>query len=120
MNGDLSITAQSAPLDLAPSVRRTLTGPAQPTSQGSVTQPPAGTASPLAVAPVGQQDQAARLKSLLTDPDVQVSTYLDDATGRFVLQVQSLSTGEVVEQIPSEELLGLYASIRESLVDERA
>jgi uncharacterized FlaG/YvyC family protein len=37
-----------------------------------------------------------------------------------VLQVQSLATGEVVEQIPSEELLRLYASMRESLVDERA
>jgi hypothetical protein len=120
MNGDLSIAAQPAPLDLAPSVRRTSTGPAHPTTRDLVTRLPAGAASPLAVAGVGEQDEAARLKTLLTDPEVQVSTHLDDATGRFVLQVQSLVTGEVVEQIPSEELLRLYASTRESLVDERA
>jgi uncharacterized FlaG/YvyC family protein len=72
------------------------------------------------VAAVGEHDQAARLRALLTDPNVHVSTHLDDTTGRFVLQVESLDTGKVVEQIPSEELLRLYATLRKSLVDERA
>ncbi len=67
-----------------------------------------------------QPFEAARLKALLTDPGMRVSTHHDDDSGRVVLRVQSLATGEVVEQIPSEELLRLYATLRQSLVDERA
>jgi uncharacterized FlaG/YvyC family protein len=44
----------------------------------------------------------------------------DRSTGRTILQVQSRATGEVIEQIPSEALLQLYAAMRETLVDERA
>ncbi|MDF2782274.1 MAG: FlaG protein [Geminicoccaceae bacterium] len=51
---------------------------------------------------------------------MRVSTHHDDDSDRVVLRVQSLSTGQVVEQIPSEELLRLYATLRQSLVDERA
>jgi septal ring-binding cell division protein DamX len=120
MNGDLSIAAQAMPLNLAPSPRSASSGPTQPSTRDIVTRTPVGAATPIFVAAVGEHEEAARLKSLLTDPEVQISTHLDDATGRFVLQVQSLATGEVVEQIPSEELLRLYASMRESLVDECA
>jgi hypothetical protein len=120
MNGDLSIAAQSMPLNLASSARSGSSGPSQPSTRDIVVRTPAGAATQIFVAAVGERDEAARLKALLTDPEVQISTHLDDATGRFVLQVHSLATGEVVEQIPSEELLRLYASIRESLVDERA
>ncbi len=119
MNGDLSIAAQP-PLDPTANVRRAYSGPTQPSTRDVVIRPPVGASSPLLVAAVGEHDEAARLKALLTHPEVQVSTHLDDATGRIVLQVESLSTGEVVEQIPSEELLRLYASLRELLVDECA
>jgi hypothetical protein len=120
MNGDLSIAAQPMPLNLTPSARGSSSGPTQPSTRDIVTRTPVGAASQMIVAAVGEHEEAARLKSLLTDPEVQVSTHVDDATGRFVLQVASLATGEVVEQIPSEELLRLYASVRESLIDERA
>jgi hypothetical protein len=120
MNGDLSIAAQPMPLDLAPSTRKASSGPTSPSTRDLVTRAPAGAASRRFVAAVGEHEKAARLKALLTAPEVQVSTHLDDASGRFVLQVHSLATGEVVEQIPSEELLRLYASLRESLVDESA
>ncbi len=120
MNGDLSIAAQPTPFDLAPGVRRALPGPAHPTTRQTAARPPADAAPATVVAAVGRRGEAARLKTLLTDPEVQVSTHLDDTTGRYVLRVQSLATGEVVEQIPSEELLRLYSTLRESLVDERA
>jgi hypothetical protein len=119
MNGDLSIAAQP-PLDPAPNVRRAFSGPSQPTTRDAVTRPSIAAPAATFVAAVGEHDEAARLKALLTHPEVQVSTHLDDGSGRFVLQVESLRTGELVEQIPSEELLRLYASLRESLVDERA
>ena len=120
MNRDLSIAAQPVTPDLARSVRRAPSGPTHPTTREIVHRPPAGAASPNLVAAVGEHHEAARLKTLLTDPEVQVSTHLDDTTGRFVLRVQSLTTGQVVEQIPSEELLRLYTTMRLSLVDERA
>lgn len=66
-----------------------------------------------------QQHEVARLKSLLTDPKMRISTHHDPASGQVVLQVQRESTGELVEQIPSGKLLRLYAMMRESLVDEQ-
>jgi uncharacterized FlaG/YvyC family protein len=66
------------------------------------------------------QIAAAHLRTLLTDPAMRVSTHEDEASGRTVLEVRSRATGEVVEQIPSEALLQLYAAMRAPLVDERA
>jgi flagellar protein FlaG len=114
MNGDLSIAPQSATLDLALSARRALSGPVQPN------QPPVPVTEPVLVPAIAQHAEAARLKSLLTDPRVQVNMLRDETTGRTVLRVKDVSTGDVVDQIPSEELLRLYATLRESLVDERA
>jgi uncharacterized FlaG/YvyC family protein len=64
--------------------------------------------------------EAGRLKALVTDPGHRVSMYQDEASGRVVMQVVSRATGEVVEQIPAEELLRLYSALREPLLDERA
>jgi hypothetical protein len=120
MNGDLPIAAQPMPMDFAPTAGRASSGPTSPSTRDLITRAPAGVASRRFVAAAGEHEQAARLKALLTDPEVQVSMRLDDDSGHFVLQVHSLATGEVVEQIPSEELLRLYATLRESLVDESA
>jgi len=73
-----------------------------------------------AAAEAGAQAGAAHLRTLLTDPAMRVSTHEDEASGRTVLEVRSRATGEVIEQIPSEALLRLYAAMREPLVDERA
>ena len=120
MNGDLSIAPQAATLDLTPSARRAPSGPVQPTTRNLTIQPPAPTAPPVLVPAVARQDETARLRSLLTDPGVHVNMVHDKASGRTVLRVKDATTGEVVDQIPSEELLRLYATMRESLVDERA
>jgi uncharacterized FlaG/YvyC family protein len=64
--------------------------------------------------------EARRLKSLLSNPEMRVSTHYDEASGYLVMQVQSRATGEVVDQIPTEALLRLSASLRESLVDQTA
>jgi hypothetical protein len=64
--------------------------------------------------------EASRLKALVTDPGVRISMHPDEASGRIVLQVVSRATGDVVEQIPAEELLRLYSALREPLLDERA
>ena len=64
--------------------------------------------------------QAVRLKALITNPGVRVSMHQDEASGRVVMQVVSRGTGQVVEQIPAEELLRLYSALREPLLDQRA
>jgi FlaG protein len=64
--------------------------------------------------------EAGRLKALVTDPGLRVSLHQDEASGRVVMQVVNRATGEVVDQIPAEELLRLYSALREPLLDERA
>jgi hypothetical protein len=119
MHGDLSIAPQAAALDLMPNARRAPAAPNRP-STGGMLAAKRDSAAPQQPAAGDQPFEAARLKALLTDPGMRVSTHHDDDSDRVVLRVQSLTTGEVVEQIPSEELLRLYATLRQSLVDERA
>ena len=64
--------------------------------------------------------EASRLRALVTDPGIRVSLHPDEASGRVVMQVVSQATGEVVDQIPAEELLRLYSALREHLLDQRA
>jgi FlaG protein len=122
MNGDLSIALQPTTPDLGPSVRRELAGAARRVVPPGAGQAQAGAERGLAVlrSPAAEQREAQRLKALLTDPAMQVSTHHDDASGHFVLRVQDQATGELVEQIPADALLRLYAALRESLVDEQA
>ena len=122
MNGDLSITLQPTTPEPARSVGRGLAGAARPVRPASASQAQAGAARGLDIlrsAAAGQLE-AQRLKALLTDPAMQVSTHHDEASGHLVLRVQDQATGELVEQIPADALLRLYAALRESLVDEQA
>lgn len=110
MIGDLTIASTPEP-------------PRNP-AQGTGVRVPAST--PVATAPGegapadSEQLEASRIKALLTDPGVRVSTHRDDRSGHVVMTVQDRHTGQVVEQFPSDKLLRLYASIRETLVDEQA
>jgi flagellar protein FlaG len=93
-------------------------------SAQAVAESPANNAS----APVDQNTQvssedrqtADQLRSYIKNDDVQVSTRHDDASGRSVVEVRDKASGEVVTQYPAEELIRLYAALRESLVDESA
>jgi uncharacterized FlaG/YvyC family protein len=122
MNGDLSIALQPTTPDLAASARRGPAGAARPVPPASASHAQAGAEQGLDIlrsAAAGQLE-AQRLKALLTDPAMQVSTHHDEASGHFVLRVQDQATGVLVEQIPADALLRLYAALRESLVDEQA
>ena len=119
MSGDLSINTQPARQDLAAGG-----GAARSPALRAALQVGAGSLPAMPERALGsdpsQQVEAARLRALLTDPAMRVSTHHDETSGRTVLEVQSRDTGELVEQIPSESLLRLYATMRESLVDEQA
>jgi len=66
------------------------------------------------------RQKADQLKAFVANDKFSLSTYHDDNSGRQVVEVRDQTTGEVVSQYPSEELIRLYTSLRESLVDERA
>lgn len=76
--------------------------PARPGPARSAAAPPSGTGSQAAaVAQVNQHLDQTELK-------LQVDT----ASGRTVFQVIQQGTGEVVLQVPSEEILGMSRRIR--------
>lgn len=83
--------------------------------------PPEEAATPARTAQVDPEVvEAKRVKALLTDPGVRVSTHRDDPSGHVVMTVQDRRSGQVVEQFPSEKMLRLFTALRESLIDEQA
>ncbi len=66
------------------------------------------------------RQKAEQLKAFISDDSVRLSTYHDEASGRSILEVRDQLTGDVVSQYPSEELVRLYAALRQPLVDQSA
>ena len=64
--------------------------------------------------------KAEQLKAFIGDTSVRLSTYHDEASGRSILEVRDQITGDVVSQYPSEELIRLYAALRQPFVDQSA
>lgn len=64
--------------------------------------------------------KAETLRALISDKNMELKTYHDEASGRSVLEVSNQATGEVVSQYPSDELLRIYAALREPLIDKSA
>ena len=64
--------------------------------------------------------KADELRAFVANDKFSLSTYHDENSGRQVVEVRDQTTGEVVSQYPSEELIRLYTSLRESLVDQSA
>jgi hypothetical protein len=110
MIGEVSLSPPRPRLDAGAAAL----APREPPSPGS--GPPPAASPP----PTAELQEARRLKGLLSDPEMQVSTHYHEASGHVVMQIQSRTTGDVVDQIPSETLLRLFASLRESLIDETA
>lgn len=106
--------------------------PTTTASRGDVRQAPvaarAETANAAATAVVDQNSQAVsadrqkaeQLKSFIGDSNMRLSTYHDQDSGRSILEVRDQTTGDVVSQYPSEELIRLYAALRQPLVDQSA
>jgi len=125
MNGDLAIAPKPAVVERAPALAKVPSStsrwaPRNPSAElpraGSVAADDSGQLE-------GDQQAGARLKALITDPNLKVSSQPDEATGRVVLRIEDRATGEMVEQYPAEALLRLYAAMRDSvggLVDQQA
>lgn len=125
MTGDLAIAPKPAVVERAPALAKVPSSAARSVSRNPSTELPR-TESVTADNPgqlSGDEQAGARLKALMTDPNLRVSTQPDKATGRVVLRIEDRATGEMVEQYPAEALLRLYAAMRDSvggLVDQQA
>jgi flagellar protein FlaG len=125
MNGDLAIAPKPAVVERAPALAKVPSSGARSAPRNPSAEL-ARTGSAAADNPgqlQGDQQEGARLKALITDPNHRLSTQPDAVTGRVVLRVEDRATGELVEQYPAEELLRLYAAMRDSLgglVDQQA
>jgi hypothetical protein len=121
MTGNLTITAQPSVLELAPRAP-TVFHASIGTRPRPEDRPQVAREAAIDAPHPTDLDrlEAGRLKALITDPGLRVSIRQDEASGRVVMQVVSRQTGEVVDQIPAEELLRLYSALRRPLLDARA
>lgn len=69
---------------------------------------------------LADRKMAEQLKTFINDENMRLRTYHDESSGRSILEVRDQTTGRVVSQYPSEELIRLYASLRETLIDQHA
>jgi flagellar protein FlaG len=73
---------------------------------------------------IGKTAQAiAKLNEILRDRERDLEFTVDDATGRTILKVIHAESGEVIRQIPPEELLNIARTFIEgtgSLIEEQA
>ena len=85
-----------------------------PKAEGGKNLPPAGKAAPAAdhSVPAPTIDKALeQIKSFLKDSQRQLNFQRDEATGRTIIRVIDPASGQVIRQMPSEEILKLAAMI---------
>lgn len=96
-------------------------GPPPPSPAGSAKEPAATNGKSLPAtgnnrppAPSVQTVERAvkQIKAFLSSSQRQLDFQLDDNSGRTIISVVNPETGELIRQIPSEEVLRLAASIQ--------
>lgn len=96
--------------------------------QDAATRPPAAATGPPAAAdgnappaggnalpppPAPSIEQAVKqIQDFLANSSRQLQFQVDETTGRTIIRVTNPETGEVIRQIPSEEVLRISASLR--------
>ena len=74
--------------------------------------PPAGKTAPAkrpASPPISIDKALAQIKAYLSDSKRQLDFQFDEGSGRTIIKVVNPSSGEVIRQIPSEEVIKLAA-----------
>jgi len=98
-------TAESNRQDAGEGGDRTTAGNGRPPSGSLLPPGRRGAADGLA-------DAAARLQQLVREANRDLEFHVDDSSGRTVITVTSEATGEVVRQIPADEVLALARAVR--------
>jgi len=79
--------------------------------------------APVEVKPADIQKVAQQLESFLKRVSRELEFHVDDASGRMVCSVRDAETGDLIRQIPNEEVLRLAELAQDQtivLVNERA
>ena len=109
------------PLAAAAPVRAAASPPEpRPASPDGTAVVPAVAANPLtrtAVEPSQLLDRASRAaaRAMFQDREVEITSFLDEGTGRTVYRVADRSSGEVLHQSPPDALLRFFATTRAAL-----
>lgn len=110
------------PLTAPPAARAITSGPTElrPVAVAGVGATRAVAADPLtrqAVEPSQVLDRASRAaaRAMFKEREVEITSFLDEGTGRTVYRVADRSSGEVLHQSPPDALLRFFASSRAAL-----
>jgi flagellar protein FlaG len=103
----VSMQDASARPAIGPAERPAPAGGNQPPAKGNVLPP----APPPPPAPSIEQ-AVKQIQDFLANSSRRLHFQIDDATGRTIIRVTNPETGEVVRQIPAEEVLRMSAAIR--------
>lgn len=92
----------------------------RPASPAGTAVVPAVASNPLtrtAVEPSQLLDRASRAaaRAMFQDREVEITSFLDEDTGRTVYRVADRSSGEVLHQSPPDALLRFFATTRAAL-----
>ena len=105
----MNVTAtMKQPLPAVP----TAAGAGSPPATGGKALPPAGKGEPPAhrsAPPISIDKALAQIQAYLADSKRQLSFLVDESSGRTVIKVVDPASGEVIRQMPSEEVLKVAA-----------
>lgn len=95
-----------------PSATPAATGAGSRPAASGKTLPPAGRGEPPArqsAAPISIDKALAQIQAYLAESKRQLSFQVDESSGRTIIRVLDPASGEVIRQIPSEEVLKVAA-----------
>lgn len=75
---------------------------------------PGGTGQPQDVANAPMEEAVTSIKSFVQSISRDLSFSLDDSSGRVIVKVTDSGSGDVIRQIPSEDVLRLAESLSEA------
>jgi flagellar protein FlaG len=103
----------------APSVPRV--EPAAPAASGGKAVAPAGEVLPVAPEPVDVAKAIERLNDIMSSKQRSLRFRVDEGSGRTIITVINEETGELIRQIPPEELLAVAQQLEDigTLIDAR-
>jgi flagellar protein FlaG len=90
---------------------------------GKASPPPSTTPAPAPVPQAEVERSRAQLERFVRSIRRELEFTVDDATGRTIITVRNKETGEVVRQIPAEEVVALaraFAEGRPTLLESEA
>ena len=85
--------------------------PAPAPAESGKELPPAGNAQPVEVQPIDLSGAVRQIETYLSSSQRALSFRVDESSGRPVMTVTNPETGEVIRQVPGDEVLKMAAAI---------